>query len=129
VMIAVERDKDGIRMAALELLEEGLHAEDRARVERIAEQSADPHDVLAAAAPKRQFAAGYYLWVSYLLDLEMEMQFGVSIAATLAGADVLGLFAVREARREFEREHPQCRCGRRKKRAWDQTCGQCEATQ
>lgn len=127
--IAVERDKDGIRLAALELLEESLHAEERVRVERIAAQSADPEAVLAAAAPKRQFAAGYYLWVSYLLDLEMEMTFGVSIAATLAGADVLGLLAVREARREFEREHPQCRCGRRKKNAWDPTCGKCEATQ
>ena len=124
--ITVEHDSEGIRLAALELMEESFGGEGLARVEKIAELSADPEAVRAAAAPKRSFAAGYYMWVQYLVDLEMEMSFGVTMAATLAGADVAGMLAVRAAKREFEGKHPQCRCGRRKKNAWDQSCGQCE---
>ena len=125
--IAVENDRDGIRMAAFELMEETLSCEDLARVERIAAQSEDPAAVMAAAAPKRQFSPGYYLWVEYLLGLESEMQMGVTIAATLAGADVVGLLAVREARQEFERKHPRCRCGRALKNEWDKMCPECSA--
>jgi hypothetical protein len=126
-MIAVERDSDGIRLAALELMEESLYRDEYARTERIAAQTADPAAALAAVLPKRKFSPGYYVWVSYLLDLEMEMSFGVSVAATLASADITGLFAVREARRQFENEHPACRCGRRMKGDAEKLQGMCDA--
>lgn len=130
-MIAVEHDSEGIRLAAQELMEESLYREEYARTERAAAQSADPAATLAAAAPKRKFSPGYYVWVKYLLDLEMEMSLGVSpgsgVAATLAGADVAGLLAVREARRQFDNEHPQCRCGRRMKNIAERAQGVCSA--
>jgi hypothetical protein len=123
-LIAVERDKEGIRLAALEMLNESLHVEERKRTLRAAEQSADPQQVLAAAAAKREFACGYYAWVAYLFGLETEMQ--AAIPGTVTAADAVGLLALREARMQFESEHPPCRCGRRKNNAWDETCGNCE---
>jgi len=125
VNIAVERDSDGIRMAALELMEETLGRDEFTRVERIAMQAEDPAAVLAAAAPKRQFSPGYYLWVEYLIGLEAEMQAGMAVAAALASADVTGLMAVREARMQFERAHPRCGCGRLLKNEWDKQCPAC----
>jgi hypothetical protein len=122
----VEKDSDGIRMATLELMEETLDRDEFTRVERIAMQAEDPAAVLAAAAPKRKFSPGYYLWVGYLLGLEAEMQAGVAVAAALAGADVIGLLAVRDARIEFERAHPRCGCGRLLRNAWDKQCPACE---
>jgi hypothetical protein len=111
---------------ALELMEETLDRDEFVRAERIAAQAEDPAAVMAAAAPKRKFSPGYYLWVQYLLGLEVEMDAGVAVAAALAGADVAGLLAVREARLEFERLHPRCGCGRLLKHAFDKKCPECQ---
>lgn len=123
-LIAVERDAEGIRLAALEMLTDSLYVEERQRALRIADQSADPQAVRAAAAPKREFACGYYGWVTYLFRLEAQIQVGIQ--ARFTAADLIGLMALREARMQFESEHPRCRCGRRKKNAWNPTCGSCE---
>jgi hypothetical protein len=123
-LIAVEHDSEGIRLAALEMLTEFLYTEERRRTRRIAEQSADPQAVLAAV-PKREFACGYYLWVTYLFGVEARMQLGIH--TELTAADATGLLALGEARREFEREHPLCRCGRRMKNDVERVTGMCRA--
>jgi hypothetical protein len=116
-------------MAALELLEESIHGEELERVRRIAEQSADPEAVLAAGAPRRSLAAGYYLWlVEYLVPLEAQMAAGVTIPeARIAAADLEGLAALKAAREEFDRKHPQCRCGKRLANEWEKQCAECMA--
>ena len=127
-MIAVERDRDGIRAAALELLEESLHSEGLERAERAAAQSDDPERVLAAAAAPRRLAAGYYVWVDYLAGLETEIAAGIGASAgELPGVDLAGVMELRAARRQFDAEHPRCRrCGKRLANAWQSACPGCE---
>jgi hypothetical protein len=124
-LIAVERDTEGIRLAAVEMLTESLYVEERKRTLRAIEQSADPAAALKTAALDRKFACGYYIWVAYLFGIEDRIQAGISVELT--AADATGLLALREARRQFDTEYPQCRCGRRMKNVAEKAQGMCTA--
>jgi hypothetical protein len=121
-LFAVEVDREGICLAALEMLKESLYSEERERTLRAAKQMADPQEALESAG-KRQFALAYYLWVGYLFSLEAEVAAGIH--GTLTAADVVGLLALRQARARFESEHPPCRCGRRLKNEAEKLRGSC----
>ena len=124
-LIAVERDTEGICLAALEMLTESLYVEERRRTLRIIEQSADPAAALKAGAGDRKFACGYYIWVAYLFSIEARIQAGIPMELTATDAE--GLLALREARVRFDNEHPQCRCGRRMKNDLEKVQGMCTA--
>jgi hypothetical protein len=123
----VERDHEGIRQAALEMLEESLDAEGRERIEKVAQQSDDPERILAASR-KRTLPAGYYMWLEYIGELEKQLSAGVAISESdLPAADVAGLLALKSAREEFGRNHPPCRgCGKLLANFWDKACNECQ---
>src|SRR5581483_9396249 len=82
-VIAVPHDAEGLRQAALELLEESLESEERERIERLAEI-------------EQPMSAG----LSFR-------------AADLDAEEMAGLRALHEARSDFRKAHPPCRvCGR-----------------
>jgi hypothetical protein len=128
-MIAVAQDADGLRTAALELLEEAFDAPERARIERMAENSGDPESV-RAVNPVRTLAHGYYLWLGYVAgEIEQPLEAGVTFRdADLDAGELLGLSVLREARAEFRRKHPPCQgCGTPQRNEWDKMCGACRS--
>lgn len=126
--IDVCQDSEGLRIAAAEMFEESLDAEQREKNERLAEMSADPESVLRASQSKRTLSPGYYLWLVHCIEtIEQPMEDGVTInGAELDADEMLALHILRHARAEFRRNHPPCDgCGRLLRNSWDKTCTQC----
>jgi len=114
-VIAVPHDAEGLRQAALELLEESLESEERERIERLAEGAANAEAMRASLRAKRTLSPGYYIWLGFLLEeIEQPMSAGLSFrAADLDAEEMAGLRALHEARSDFRKAHPPCRvCGR-----------------
>jgi hypothetical protein len=112
-MIQVARDFEGLRQAAVTMLEEARLAQQRDRLAELADQVSEPSALLGPGPAARTLAAGYYDRVVYLLDVEATLARGISIpSSSLAATECLGLKALAAARVEFEREHPPCpQCG------------------
>lgn len=128
-MIAVSQDAEGIRLAALELMEESLDAPERERALRAAELTANPEETMAKIEPQRKLSVGYYLWLQFIVEaIETPLEYGVGFReADLAADELAGLLVVRNARAEFRREHPPCRgCGRPLAYSWEKTCNDCQ---
>lgn len=128
-MIAVAQDAEGLRIAAIELLDEAFEAPERERIERIAEMSSNPEEVLRASAPKRSLSPGYYLWLGFVIE-EVERPLNAGIAfreEELTAEELLGLKIMLAAREGFRRKHPPCRrCGTPVRNEWEKLCAGCE---
>jgi hypothetical protein len=128
-MIAVTQDAEGLRAAALEMMEEALDAPQREANENLAEFTADPEQLLAAAAPKRTLSPGYYMWLGYIAEaIAQPLEAGIAFRDADLGADELaGLTILSEARAKFRRMHPPCGgCGKPLRYEWDKTCNDCQ---
>lgn len=126
--IDVCQDGEGLRIAAAEMFEESLDAEQREKTERLAEKSSDPELVMRALPSTRTLSPGYYLWLVYCIEtIEQPMEDGITIGGTELDADeMLALHILRRARAEFRSNHPPCAaCGRPLRNAWDKTCSEC----
>jgi hypothetical protein len=127
-VVHVARDYGGLQRATLELLEEARLEPQRQKAERLAEHCENAERVLAAVAPKRTLADGYYARVGYLFELESMIRRGAGIATMVLDMDESrGLTAIEAARNQFDALHPQCRrCGVRLENEWDRTCNECQ---
>jgi ribosomal protein L37E len=128
-VVHVARDYGGLQCATLELLEEARLEPQRKRNERTAERAGENAEhILAATAPKRTLADGYYARVGYLFELDAMIRRGAGIATMVLDMDESrGLAAVEAARNQFDALHPQCRrCGARLENEWDKTCNECQ---
>lgn len=128
-MIAVAQDADGLRVAALELMEETLDASQREAIEDLAELAEDPGQLLEAAEPKRTLSPGYYMWLGYIAEtIAAPLEAGIAFRDADLGADeFMGLTILSEARAKFRRMHPPCGgCGKPLRNDWDKTCNDCQ---
>ncbi len=123
--ILVERDGEGLQLALRALFEESLILQRIAAV--LAHADKETRDRAAEDIPMREVSPGYYVRAVYLLDLSTSLELGVPVdASTITHADVIGLRAVKNARSEFERDHPACpACGERQDNRWMKQCFQC----
>jgi hypothetical protein len=100
-MIFVERDYEGIRQAAEDLLEYGLlrRAKSRCAEQFHPDLAPDPETHL-------HLSTGYYQWVAWLANLlDVPPQW-------LRLSELRGLIVLRSAREAFEAAHPRCtHCG------------------
>lgn len=112
-MIAVARDYEGLKTAALERLEEAFQEKDVERtLRRATEGPCNAEDVIAACAPKQTLAAGYYARADYLFWLAGVMETVSFRPHELSVTEAEGLRVVAQARAQFQREHPPCpNCG------------------
>lgn len=128
-MIDVARDGEGLRQAALELMEEAMDAPERERLERLAAMAKNSEAVLRDIPERRTLSPGYYMWITYVVEAIVgPMESGVAFReADLRVEEVLGLTALREARMRFRKEHPPCRdCGKALPNAGVKQCAECE---
>ncbi len=129
-MIAVSQDAQGLRTAALELMEEALDAGQREKNEQLAEYASDPERLLAAGE-KRSLSPGYYMWLGYVSEeIASPLEAGLTFdAGKLSSDEVMTLGILRETRAKFQRLHPPCSgCGKPLRNEWDKTCNDCQVT-
>ena len=113
----IAEDGKGLRQAALEMMEE-----ESAQM-AVTRQSLDAH-----TARERSLPAGYYAWLDYLVELTCHLEAGTASWGDLSAEELVGLEAIGEARREFDRQHPPCAsCGRPVLNARDKRCADCRA--
>jgi hypothetical protein len=125
-VVSIAHDYGGLKCAALELLDEARLEPHRQRADRLAEFAENAEQILAAAAPKRSLADGYYARLGYLLELEQLMHLGYQFASAIKLSEMRGLLALAAARREFDALHPPCkRCGARLDNEGETTCPAC----
>lgn len=117
-IINTSSDFTGLRIAARELFEEELFADDDERMLKRAEVAANAQAILAGLTPRRTLSPGYYDRALYLLDLDALFELGIRFDLSQLEKDELrGLKAVRLAKTDFENAHPRCRsCGRMQKK-------------
>jgi len=124
--VIVTQSMDGIRQAALELMEESLGAEDVERqLDNLCAQDAD-EATLEKVIPVRTMADGFYEFASYLLWVRGILDANVEMSITADDAE--GLRALEAARQQFERDHPACpQCGTRQYSSTEMRCrkGRC----
>jgi hypothetical protein len=107
-VIVVSQDVEGVRMAALELLENSLDSEKNQR--RLDAISPDDFDQMRKLVPASKLSPGYHDWAIYLFWLERH----VGSIADLRADEADGLSAIQRARQQFEQDHPPCPgCGTR----------------
>lgn len=118
-MISVSEDCEGLKIAALELIEESLDAPERKR-------SANPEEMLARRRSKYKLADGYYIWLIYVMEeVETKLERGVR-ELQLDADELMALQVLSEARLEFWRLHPPCPgCGRPMMSSRDARCAEC----
>ena len=125
--IQVERDTDGLQQAVRTLFEEAYI---RHGLKSVLEQ-ADEETCARALndLPPREISPSYFLRAEYLLQLSTSLELGVTFSAhDLTRLDVAGLRAVRSARADYERDHPQCpACGERQPLPGLAECVDCHA--
>jgi hypothetical protein len=128
-MIAVFQDVEGLRTAALELMEDALDAPQREKNERLAELADGDERLLAAAEPKRSLSPGYYMWLGYVAEAIAEpLEAGIAFHDKDLGADeIMTLAILSQARAKFHRMHPPCGgCGKPLPNEWDKKCNDCQ---
>src|SRR5579864_3527926 len=112
-MIVVSRDYEGLRIAAMELLEEQRTSRDQELRFRNLDlaNTANADAVLEQMAHKRTVSDGYYMRVRYLFWLEGMLKLN-AVIPELQVNEAEGLEAVSAARNEFRSKYPPCgRCG------------------
>jgi hypothetical protein len=124
--IAIERDLKGLRLALLELLEEGFQA---AKIERLSASMAPERRqaLLDAVAEKRSLTPGYYAFAEHVLGLDAERNAGIPLnAATLAHFEGMALRLLASCRIEHSNKHPRCgRCGVEQENRHHPECTHC----
>lgn len=127
-MIVVARDYEGLKIAARELLEESLRADDRERLEALAEQAPNREEILARTAEAtRTLADGYYTRIAYLVLLERARELGSAFRLEeLEATEFHGLVMLEAARAEFATDHPPCPgCGAPRATPFATRCSKC----
>jgi len=123
----VTQNTEGIRQAALELMEESLGADDLARqIESLsAEEDLMAYAVsLAKTVPVRSVASGFYDYAAYLFWIRSMIDADVEL--TILAEEAEGLRALAAAQQEFERDHPACpQCGARQQSSTPIRCRVC----
>lgn len=121
-------DLQSLRVAAREMFEESLFEDDDRR-QAIAAEGASNGDRLWAQLGRRTLPEAYYVRASYLLDLDLMLNVGITFRATeLTRDDYYGLRAVRLGTSDFQRMHPPCiRCGTNQKDRGAKQCWSCGA--
>ena len=130
-MIAVYQDEEGLRTAALELMEETLEAPQREKNEQLAEYSSNP-DAIRAATEKRTLSPGYYIWLHYVAEeIARPLEMGIVFHEQDLDPDEFStLVILAETRAKFQRLHPPCSgCGKLLPNEWDRTCNDCQRAQ
>src|SRR5258708_6692750 len=128
-MICVAQDGEGLRIAALELLEESMDAPERARLEKLAETAANSEAVRNSIPVRRTLSRGYYAWLTLMMECVIQpMESGVAFRLSdLDNEEMIAIRAVQEARAEFRTLHPPCRrCNRPLPETGLKFCGDCE---
>ena len=119
----VARDVKGLKLAILDLLEEGFAI---SRVTLSVEDVEGKKALMLSAIPPRKLTPGYYKLGEYLLWLDQHARAGVPLGGTLAAFEADGMCAMDAARAEFEHEHPTCGCcGVRQDNRFVPQCREC----
>ncbi|QHN04429.1 hypothetical protein FTO74_14430 [Granulicella sp. WH15] len=123
--ILVERDAEGLQLALRALFEEALILHRMDSILRLADKAT--RDRAAEELPERELSPGYYRRAAYLLELSTTLELGVPVdPSTITRSDVIGLQAVRNARQEYEYDHPACEaCGERQDNRFLKQCFKC----
>lgn len=124
-VIDIARDCEGIEQAIGHLLEEGFaFARVRSSIDSAEE---DNQDRMIGSLPVRELSPGYYKLGEYLLWLDDVIQTKAAVVGVgMKAFEVEGLRALRVARNEFERRHPQCSsCGARQDSQFAPQCYEC----
>ena len=119
--IPVARDRDGLHQAVLALFEESLHRH------RAANAPASVQAVMEESLPERELADGYFRRASYLVELSNQLEIGITHPhSVMTQEDAVGVATVRQARAEYEAEHPSCpKCGERQDNRHTPVCHAC----
>lgn len=128
-MIVVSQDAEGLRIAALELMEEALDAPQREANEKLADYVDDPEQLRGATEAKRTLSPGYYIWLGYVAErIQQPLEAGIEIRhEDLYEDEIVTLAILSEARAKFRRMHPPCSgCGKPLRYEWDKTCDDCQ---
>lgn len=128
-MIVVSQDEEGLRAAALELMEEALDAPQREANEQLADYVADPELLRNATQAKRTLSPGYYIWLGYVAErIQQPLEAGIAFRhEDLYEDEITTLAILSEARAKFRRMHPPCSgCGKPLRYEWDKTCNDCQ---
>jgi hypothetical protein len=128
-MISVAQDGEGLKLAALELLEESMDAPERARMEKLAATAANAQAILDSIPNRRTLSRGSYAWVTSIMECVVQpMESGVAFRLSdLDCEEMIAIRAIQEARAEFRRLHPPCRrCGRALPEIGLKFCVECE---
>lgn len=103
-------DFDGLKIAAIELLEEGFAEKRIERFRARAQGVENMDDIVRSVMPRRSLAEGFYRRASYLGWLVRAIDAGERFS--LFADELIGIVAVRAAELEYERNHPSCnQCG------------------
>lgn len=124
--IDVRGDREGLEIAAGEMLMEAMMAPHRRNIERQMRgaSAAQMERALSATRIPRTVAAGYYSWAEHLFHLEGTIASGSK--ARVQAVELRGLAAIAAARHEFNHAHPPCPgCGLRLLDRGVDSCGAC----
>lgn len=126
--VDIARDVKGLKLAILDLLEEGFSL---SRVTKsLAGATEDVRErAVSATVNARKMTPGYYKLGEYLLWLDQHVRAGVPLTTeTLSAFEADGLCAMEAARAEFEHAHPACgSCGTRQDNRFAFQCHECGA--
>jgi hypothetical protein len=127
-MIDVAHDREGLRQAALELMEEQFAVQQRKG--QLADCSAAPESDLAKPEAERTLSPAYYQWIGYIVGrVEEWCKAGISLSDPNLDADpdeLPAIDALGEARADFEKKHPLCvGCSEPLRSANEKMCDEC----
>jgi hypothetical protein len=128
VVIDISRDYEGLRMAAMEFLQEEFVASalERSLSDAVDDPNIENKERLLQDVHSRTLADGYFERLRYLAWLDSTLEFGASAGLSpLLNDEIEGLRVLRSARAEFFRKHPPCpSCGELNK-AGAKSCRSC----
>lgn len=124
--IRTEKDAEGLQLALRELFEESYLLGETAGI--MSKSDEETRARIQDDMPERSISPGYYGRAVYLLDLASAIERGVQYSAgSLTPDDVRGLDALKRAKQEFERDHPQCpACSIRQPNQYMMQCVSCK---
>ncbi|SRR6266702_4361583 len=127
-MIDIAQDREGLRHAALELMEEEFAM--RQQDQRHTNSSATPEYSVAKPETQRTLSPGYYKWLGYIVGrVEDWRAAGVLVFDPDCDAEpdeLPAIDALSEAFAEFDKRHPRCcGCGEPQRNVGKRMCDDC----